>query len=59
MVRPSDSWALSVFGGKNSNENVRPAARRSDTRAIRSQPRYPPMCHQDRHAVREHRSFCP
>src|SRR4051812_24834420 len=29
MVRPSVSWAASVFGGKNSNENVRPAASRS------------------------------
>ena len=35
MVRPSDSWAESVFGGKNSNEYVLPAARRSATLVIR------------------------
>ena len=34
MVRPSDNCAPSVWGGKNSNENVRPAARRSDTLAM-------------------------
>src|SRR5688500_20352318 len=30
MVRPRVSCAASVLGGKNSNENVRPAARRSE-----------------------------
>src|SRR5687768_2631793 len=37
IVRPRASWAPSVFGGKNSNEHVRPAASRSDTLAIRSE----------------------
>ena len=39
-MRPSESWAASVFGGKNSNEYVLPAARRSATLVIRP-PRVP------------------
>ena len=31
---PGVSWAASVFGGKNSKENVRPSARRSAIRAM-------------------------
>ena len=34
MVRPNDMEPDADFGGENSNENVRPAARRSPTRAI-------------------------
>ena len=34
MVRPRLSWAPSVFGGKNSNENVLPDARRSAIRVM-------------------------